>query len=309
MAILCIEDDEIADRWRDALRRENAELDVRSWPEIGRAEDIDMVLLWDEFGCLGDLPNLKAAVILGAGVDHLFAPTVAIPEHLKIIRLIDPSITGQMIEYVTLCVVTWTRDWDDYRQFQRERRYEELPARVPADVTIGVLGLGRLGGAVAQTLAGIGYRVGGWSSSPRDLEGIECFSGEDGLTRLFQQSDIIVCLLPLTAETEGILNADLFNSAKEGAYLINAARGGHLVEEDLIIAVDSGRLSGATLDVQREEPMAPEHPFWDHPKIKITPHIATITSPEYAAPDVAENYRRLKVGEPLLNVIDVERQY
>ena len=119
----------------------------------------------------------------------------------------------------------------------------------------------------------------------------------------------LVCLLPLTAETEGILNADLFNSAKEGAYLINAARGGHLVEEDLIIAVDSGRLSGATLDVQREEPMAPEHPFWDHPKIKITPHIATIPSPEYAAPDVAENYRRLKVGEPLLNVIDVERQY
>ena len=309
MAILCIESAAAAARWRDALRREIPDLDVRIHPDSGRREEIEMVLLWDELDVLATLPNLKAAIILGAGVDHLFRPGVEFPKHLQVARLVDPSITGQMIEYVTLAVLARTRHWDRYRDQQREHRYEEIATSVPADVTVGILGLGALGAAVARTLAGIGYRVCGWSRSPRTIDGIECASGSDGLAAIAGQSDILVCLLPLTAETRDILNRSLFAKARRGAYLINAARGGHLVEEDLLAAIEAGELSGATLDVQRTEPMPPDHPFWDHPAIRITPHIATITSPEYCAAQVADNYRRMTSGAPLANRIDPTRQY
>jgi glyoxylate/hydroxypyruvate reductase A len=309
MTILCIESEAAARRWRAALEKAIPGLDVRIWPEAGHRDDIEMVLLWDELDVLASLPNLKAAVILGAGVDHLFRPGVVFPRHLQVARLVDPSITSQMIEYVTLAVLARTRHWDRYRDLQREHRYEELPASVPADVTIGILGLGELGAAAASTLSGIGYRVCGWGRSQRRIDGVECFSGSAGLGAMAAQSDILVCLLPLTEDTRDILNRSLFEKTKRGGYLINAARGGHLVEPDLMAAIEAGQLSGATLDVQRTEPMPDNHPFWDHPAIRITPHIATITSPEYCASQVAENYRRLRAGQKLANAIDPERQY
>lgn len=309
MTILCIEGEAAANRWRNALRRELPNVDVRIWPDAGARDKVEMVLLWDELDVLAELPALRAAVILGAGVDHLFKPGVTFPNHLQVARLVDPSITSQMIEYVTLAVLARTRRWDEYRTLQRERRYEELPASVPADVTIGILGLGALGSACARTLGGIGYRVCGWGRTAREVEGVTCFHGADGLKDILGQSDILVCLLPLTADTRDILNSRLFAAMKDGAYLINAARGGHLVEPDLIAAIDGGKLAGATLDVQRSEPMKPDHPFWNHLGIKITPHIATLTSPDYCASQVAENYRRLKAGKPMVNAIDPGRQY
>lgn len=309
MTILCIESEATARRWRAALETAIPGLDVRAWPEAGRREDIEMVLLWDELDVLVSLPNLKAAVILGAGVDHLFRPGVVFPRHIQVARLVDPSITSQMIEFVTLAVLARTRHWDRYRDQQQAKKYEEIPAAVPADVTIGILGLGVLGEAVARTLAGIGYRVSGWSRSQRQIGGIRCLSGNDGLTPLANESDILVCLLPLTADTQDMLNKNLFARMKKGAYLINAARGGHLVEEDLLAAIEANQLSGAMLDVQRTEPMPDDHPFWHHPAIRITPHIATLTSPEFCAAQVAENYRRLKAGRPLANAIDPARQY
>ena len=309
MAILCIESEAAARRWRAALERAIPGADVLAWPEAGQRDDIEMVLLWDELDALASLPNLKAAVILGAGVDHLFRTGVAFPRHLQVARLVDPSITSQMIEYVTLAVLVRTRHWDRYRDLQQAKKYEEIPAAVPADVTIGILGLGVLGDAVARTLAGIGYRVLGWSRSQRRIDGVQCFSGGDGLTRIAGQSDILVCLLPLTSDTRDMLNTNLFARMKKGASLINAGRGGHLVEEDLLAAIETGQLAGATLDVQRTEPMPADHPFWHHPAIRITPHIATLTSPEFCAAQVAENYRRLKAGQPLANAIDPARQY
>jgi len=309
MTILCIESEATARRWRTALETAIPGLDVRAWPEAGRREDIEMVLLWDELDVLASLPNLKAAVILGAGVDHLFRPGVVFPRHIQVVRLVDPSITSQMIEFVTLAVLARTRHWDRYRDQQQAKKYEEIPTAVPADVTIGILGLGVLGEAVARTLAGIGYRVSGWSRSQRQIGGIRCLSGNDGLTALVNESDILVCLLPLTADTHDMLNKNLFARMKRGAYLINAARGGHLVEEDLLAAIEADQLSGAMLDVQRTEPMPADHPFWHHPAIRITPHIATLTSPEFCAAQVAENYRRLIAGRPLANAIDPARQY
>lgn len=309
MAVLCIEDMMIAKRWRVALQAEIPDLDVRIWPDVGDPADIEMALFWDELEPLNQLPNLKIAVVLGAGADHLFEPELEIPERLSIVRLIDPSIIGQMVEYVVMTVTIQNRRWNDYQEMVGRKDYEELDAPVPCDVTIGVLGLGEIGKRAARSLAMIGYRVVGWSRSPRRIEGVTCFHGDDGLHRLLEASNVVVCLLPLTNATRNILNAGFFAAMKRGAYLINAARGGHLVESDLIAAIDSGHLSGATLDVQRSEPPSHDHPFWNHSKIVITPHIASITSPEHSAAPVAENYRRFRAGEPLLNVIDTRRQY
>ena len=158
-------------------------------------------------------------------------------------------------------------------------------------------------------LAAMGYRVCGWSRRARAMEGVSCFSGPGGLAAMAGGCDILVCLLPLTAETADILNGRLFDAMKPGAWLINAARGGHLVEADLLAGLDDGRLAGATLDVQRDEPMGADHPFWDHPKVVVTPHIASITSPEHSAAQVADNYARLRSGRALRHVVDVERRY
>lgn len=309
MAILVIEDADIAARWRKALLGEVPDLDIRIWPQAGRADDIEMALLWDDFGPLAALPRLKAVVVLGAGVDHLFGGEGAIPEGVRAARLIDPSIAAQVVEYVVMAVTARLRRWDDYRAMQRARRYDELTVPVPAETTVGVLGLGEIGGRAARLLAAIGYGVCGWSRRPRGIDGVACFSGPEGLVTMAGRCDIVVCLLPLTAETADILDGRLFEAMKPGAWLINAARGGHLVEADLLTALADGRLAGATLDVQRDEPMAAGHPFWDHPKIVVTPHIASITSPEHSAAQVAENYLRLRDGRPLRNLVDMGRGY
>ena len=309
MAILCIEEAEEAKRWQSALKRELPDADIRIWPDVGEPKDIRMVVLWDEVDQINALPNLQAAVILGAGIEHLLPHVESIPAAVKIIRLVDKSITSQMLEWVTLAVLTRTRFWDEYRDLQRHKRYEELVPPAPSEVTVGIMGLGVLGRETAQLLAAIGYTVMGWSRSAKMMDGIECFHGRDHLATMLSVCDIAICMLPLTRETEGLIDRNFFAAMKSGAYFINAARGAHVVEADLLDALESGDLSGATLDVHTEEPMSEEHPFWDHPKIKITPHIATFTFPRFCAAQVAENYRRLNAGTELLNVIDMSRQY
>jgi glyoxylate/hydroxypyruvate reductase A len=166
-----------------------------------------------------------------------------------------------------------------------------------------------LGIASARTLRSMDYRVMGWSRSPKSVEGVECFSGPEGLKVMLARSDLLVCLLPLTPETRGILNADLFAALPRGAIVINGARGGHLVEADLIPAIDSGQLGGASLDVFAEEPLPPDHPFWRHPKIHVTPHIAGVTHPSRAAETVVEAIRLHEAGLPLKNVVNRTKGY
>lgn len=214
-----------------------------------------------------------------------------------------------MTEWVLLAVMTHTRRWDDYRELQRAHRYEELSVPVPGEVTVGILGLGTLGRRAAEVLTRVGFRVCGWSRSPKSIDSVRCHHGKDGLDALLAESDIVVCMLPLTDETNGLLSQRLFERMKPGAYLINAARGGHLVEDDLLSAVEGGQLSGATLDVQAQEPLPDDHPFWDHPRVRLTPHIATFSYPRFCAEAIAANYRRLLAGQPLHDVIDLNRQY
>ena len=309
MGILIVEEADEAEEWARRLREELPEAGVHVWPRLPSPDTVEMALLWDRLDVLPGLPRLRAVTVLGAGVDHLLEHLPALPEGVRVLRIADPSITGQMVEWVLLALLAHTRRWDEYRELQHLRRYEELPAPVPPELEIGILGLGRLGRATARVLRDVGYRVRGWSRSPGTLEGVRCLSGEGALGGFLAGCDVVVCMLPLTARTEGLLRRETFALMKRGAYLINPARGGHVVEADLVAAIDEGRLSGATLDVQREEPPPPTHPFWGHPRIRITPHVATFTLARYCAAQVAENYRRLQRGEALLNVVDLERQY
>tara|TARA_Y100001960_G_C14736747_1_gene860743 strand:+ start:275 stop:1204 length:930 start_codon:yes stop_codon:yes gene_type:complete len=309
MAILILDDIDEAASWKQALSRYLPQADIRVSLDEGDPADVKALILWDDFSALPVLTNLKMVVVLGAGVDHLFESGVTIPKSVQVCRLVNPSITSQMVEWVTLAVLVHNRSWDEYRSLQRQRLYTELTAPHPSKRLIGILGLGMLGREVALTLKKIGYRVKGWSNSPKVIDQVECFYGIDGLSSLLSEVDMLICMLPLTEQTRGILNSDLFAKLKTGTYLINAGRGAHLVEEDLLAAVDSGQISGATLDVQSIEPLPQDHPFWDHTQIKITPHIATVTFAEEGAEEVAENYVRLSSGKDLSNVIDLDRQY
>ena len=309
MAILILDDIDEAASWKQALSRYLPQADIRVSLDEGDPADVKALILWDDFSALPVLTNLKMVVVLGAGVDHLFESGVTIPKSVQVCRLVNPSITSQMVEWVTLAVLVHNRSWDEYRSLQRQRLYTELTAPHPSKRLIGILGLGMLGREVALTLKKIGYQVKGWSNSPKVIDQVECFYGIDGLSSLLSEVDMLICMLPLTEQTRGILNSDLFAKLKTGTYLINAGRGAHLVEEDLLAAVDSGQISGATLDVQSIEPLPQDHPFWDHTQIKITPHIATVTFAEEGAEEVAENYVRLSSGKDLSNVIDLDRQY
>jgi len=309
MAILILEDTDEALSWKAALATYLPEVEIRVALNEGDPADIEVVILWDKFDVLSSLVNLKMVVVLGAGIDHLFELGVTIPKSVQVCRLVDPSLTSQMVEWVTLAVLVHNRSWDEYRSLQRQRSYTELAVPQPSKRSIGILGLGTLGQEVAVTLNKIGYQVKGWSRTPKVINSVQCFYGNDGLHSLLSNVDILICMLPLTTQTRGILNSDLFSRMNGGSYLINAARGSHLIEKDLLDAIDSGQISGATLDVQSIEPLPQDHPFWSHPGIKITPHIATITIAESAAQEVAENYMRLTNGEDLLNVVDFQRQY
>ncbi len=298
----------IAGAWVDELARRLPDLAVRVWPEPGDPADIDMALVWKPPpGLLAGLPNLKLVLSLGAGVEPLLLdPTLpAVP----LVRMVSEGLTADMAGYVALQVLRWHRRLDDYTAQQEAAAWTPLEVRPAAAVTVGILGLGELGTAAARTLRSMDYRVLGWSRTPKTVAGMECVSGPDGLAALLGRSDILVCLLPLTAETRGILNRALFAALPPGAVVVNAARGGHLVEADLLEALDRGHLAGASLDVFAEEPLPPGHPFWRHPKIRITPHMAAVTHAALCADSVAEAIRAFREGRPLPNLVDRARGY
>ncbi|MGH7123502.1 MAG: 2-hydroxyacid dehydrogenase [Stellaceae bacterium] len=295
--------------WLAELRKFIPDLEMRVFPEIGDPRDIDAALVWKpQPGLLAALPNLKLIVSLGAGVDHLLADATT-PRHVPIARLVDPYMTEAMSEYVLTQVLRIHRQDFAYRAQQRERVWRELSQPNASERRVGVLGLGELGSDAARKLSVLGFSVGGWSRRERRLPGIETFHGPEGLVALARRSDILVCLLPLTRETEGIMDARLLAAMPKGGVIVNAARGQHLIEADLLAALESGQIAAAVLDVFAEEPLPSAHPFWDHPKVIVTPHAAAATHAPTAAAGVAENLRRLSEGRPLINLVDPASGY
>lgn len=307
MAVLVRSDS--AEPWRAELRKQFPDLEVRIWPAVGDPRDIDVAIVWKpQSGLLASLPKLRLIASLGAGVDHLFVDP-ELPRHVPIVRLVDPYMTEAMSEYVLTQVLRLHRQDLAYLTQQRAGVWREHPQPNAAERRVGILGLGTLGRDAARKLAVMGFQVAGWSRREKRLPGIESFHGEGGLEALARRSEILVCLLPLTPDTEGILDRRLFARMPRGGAIVNPARGGHLVEADLIAALDGGQLSAAVLDVFREEPLPADHRFWSHPRIIVTPHVAAATNPATAALVIADNLRRLYQGRPLLNLVDPQRRY
>jgi glyoxylate/hydroxypyruvate reductase len=309
MALLFRSTVDSAARWRSQLTRLTHELDVRIWPEIGDPTEIEYALVWrPETSFLASLPSLKLILSLGAGVDHLLGDP-QLPRHIPIVRLVDPHMTDAMSEYVVLQVLRLHRRDLDYRAQQEAGVWRELDQPNAIDRRVGILGLGELGQDAAKKLKALGFDVAGWSRSQKSLPGVTNFAGAAGFAPLLSRSEILICLLPLTTETEGILNASTLALLPRGAALVNAARGAHLVEEDLLAALASGQVSAAVLDVFREEPLPADHPFWRHPRVILTPHVAAFTNPTTAAPIILDNIRRFEDRRPLLNRVDLARGY
>jgi glyoxylate/hydroxypyruvate reductase A len=291
-------------RWRHELKRALPELEVRQWPDVGDPCEIDYVLLWNHpSGFLKQFPNLRAIFAMGAGVDRqLLDPDL--PAHIPLVRMADPGLAVFMKEYVLMRVLHYHRDMPAYEQQQRAAQWRQLPPRETCERRVGVMGIGRIGGTCARALAELGFAVRGWARSEREIPGVTVLAGQGRLREFLSGIEILICLLPLTAETRGILNAEHFALLAPGASLIHLARGAHLVEVDLLQALDSGQLAGATLDVFATEPLPREHPFWRDPRITITPHASALTRPETAVPRLAHNIARERAGQPMLDLVD-----
>jgi glyoxylate/hydroxypyruvate reductase len=313
-AILVAFDGPQAGEWLEALRAHAGKREVRAWPDaVGRPGDIAYACVWlAPHGLLAKFPNLKAVINLGAGVDHLLADPGLPP--VAIARVAHPELTARVTEYVVLHVLLHHRRQRLYDAQQRERIWRMHDQPAAGEVAVGVMGLGAIGSQAAQTLAHLGFRVAGWSRTPRTVAGVEIFHGPAALDAFLARTEILVCLLPRTRDTEGILNLALFRKLKRtgpagGAFLINAGRGPSQVDADIVTALDEGALAGCTLDVFPQEPLPPQSPLWAHPKITMTPHNAGDISPRVFAPEVFAQIERFERGLPLENSVDRARGY
>jgi glyoxylate/hydroxypyruvate reductase len=297
------------DEWIPELKKHMPDLEIEVWPKVKDSKAIEAILVWlpPAEGGLAQFPNLKMIQSLGAGVNQL--DLRSLPRQVPLARLVDPGLNISMRDYCVWATLRHYRRLDMHVENQPLKKWVYYIPPPKSAVNVGVMGLGELGGEVARAIADLGFSVRGWSRSPKTLDRVACFSGADGLREFASKTDILICLLPLTPETRGILARPLFEMLPMGAKLINVGRGDHLVEADLIPAIESGRIAAATLDVFAKEPLPQDHPFWTHPKITVTPHVAAFGAAVTAAPLVIENLRRAMAGKPLLNQVDIEKGY
>lgn len=314
MSILIAVTDWEPGTWAKPLAERLPGRDIRCFPDIGKAEEIHYVLVWKpEPGLLKSLPHLKIIFSLGAGVDHILRRDADLPD-VPIVRIVDPDLTMRMGEYVVLHVLLHHRRHLDYQDLQRQRRWKELRQPAASAVRVGIMGLGELGRDAAGKLLRLGFDVAGWSRTQKTLEGIACFAGQAGLDAFLARTDILVCLLPLTPETRGILNQRLFAKLRRdgplgGPVLINAGRGELQVGADIMAALDAGDLQAASLDVFETEPLPESSPFWRHPRVVVTPHVAAVSDPLALTRNVADQIEAFEAGRLLSNVVDIERGY
>ncbi len=306
MSFLIISPNRDPKKWINALKKQDPNLEIEVYPEVQDPEKVEFVLSWKHpHGIFKDYPNLKVIASMGAGIDHIITDP-DIPEQIKVTRVIDEQLTEDMSVFVLSLCLEHLRNLSSHHC---SKRWDPQPYRRPEEIQVGIMGLGVLGVAVAEKLIRNKFNVFGWRKNKKDILGVNTFYGKDQLDDFLQNSNILVCLLPLTSETEDILNRDLFQKLPKDAYLINVARGNHLLEEDLLEMIEKGHLSGASLDVFRQEPLPKDHPFWRHKKIKITPHIASVTNPVTVVPQLLENFQNMKNDSPLNNLVSRKKEY
>lgn len=298
-----------AEEWLAGFRAALPEHDIRVWPDVGKADDVEFALLWQlPQGELGRFPRLRGIASLGAGVDRLLADP-SLPPGLPLTRLADPLMAERMAEYVTAAVLHHHLDLDSYAAQQADRLWQRRPYRDASRRSVGVLGLGLMGGLCTQRLAAFRFPVLGWSRSSREIAGIRCRHGEDGLREVLARAEILVLLLPATSDTRGLIDAERLALLPPGAVLINPARGELVDEAALLAALDSGRLAGATLDCFATEPLPKTSRLWRHPQVRITPHIASQSEPATGVAILAAECRRCLAGEAMRHRVDPAAGY
>lgn len=309
MRILYYNEGESPAEWLPSLKTALPEAEIRLW-QPGDNAPADYALVWNPPASLfQNRTGLKAIFNLAAGVDSLLAMSHAIDINVPIFRLEDAGMAIQMAEYVTHAVLRYYRRFDEYEKQAGNRIWEMLAPYKREDFTIGIMGMGIMGTAVAKALMPFGFPLRGWSRHIKNIPGIACYAGKQQMQAFLDNVRILVCVLPLTAETEGILCLDNFRHLGHGAYLINAGRGKHLVENDLLEAMRTGLIRAATLDVTGQESLPPDHPFWNHAGITITPHIAALTFCHETVRQVADFIHALEKGEKLTSQVNPERGY
>ena len=301
------------DAWIAGLQRELPDAVVEAWQPGAASADHAVVWAPSQRFIDEQTPTLRGLFNIGAGVDALLA--LRIPDSMRIVRLDDAGMSVQMAEYVCHALIRHFREFDGYEADAKEGRWGFRRPRPRRDFPVGVMGLGVLGRRVAKAVAQFEFPVNGWSRTPREVEGVRTFSGAAGFDDFLAASRVVVCLLPLTDDTRGILRRETLeklNGGAPGGYVINVARGAHLVEDDLIPLLDGGRLAGATLDVFQTEPLPPDHPFWRHPKVTVTPHASARTLRDESIVQIAAKIRAVEGGagfDDLPGVVDGTRGY
>lgn len=300
--------------WLEEMVRHFPDREIYAWADPARADNADYVLVWQPPAQLfSSLGGLKAIFSLGAGVDHILG-LKTLPDDIPLVRVVDPDLTGRMTQYIAFHCLRYLRRFKKFEAQQRQHLWQSDYQPHARELNVGILGLGELGMDAGRALSLLGFQVAGWSRSRKTDDVINCFHGEDGLNEMLAMTDILVCLLPLTSETRGILNLKLFGklgrkSLLGGPILINAGRGGLQVETDILTALDEGVLYAATLDVFEKEPLAGDSALWDHPGITITPHNAADSSPEAICRYVSQQIRAFEAGKPFENLVDRARGY
>lgn len=296
--------------WIEGFKAELPGADIEEWTPgaMQSGPRPDYAVVWTPPQQLVDeQPQMKALFNIGAGVDALLK--LSLPPAMQVVRLNDAGMSVQMAEFVSQAVIRHYRELDKYQDDIAGGQWRYRPPQPRNAFPVGVMGLGVLGERVAKALTVFDFPVLGWSRSPRAVEGVRCYSGEASFDEFLAATRVLVCLLPLTPETRGIMNRRTLSLLKPGGYVINVARGAHLIEEDLLALVDGGHLAGAALDVFQQEPLPVGHPFWKHPKIAVTPHTSARTLREDTIAQIAQKIRALHAGEPVDGVVDRERGY
>lgn len=285
------------------------DVQVRLWPNVPDPADVVALAAWfPPPGLAESLPNLRLVCSIAAGVEHVLQ-RLPVPIQLPVTRIVDPGLAVGMAEYVLWAVLYYHRALDRALQQQAQRVWQMPVQKTPAQTHVGVMGLGVLGGHIAQVLQAQGFVVSGWSRSAHAIDGVCTYAGPDALDDFLQAPDVLVCLLPLTPETRFILGKDLFGRLKPGAALVHCGRGEHLVVDDLLQALDQGTLRGAVVDVFAQEPLAASSPLWVHPRVVVTPHMASGAQASVIVAQVLDNLQRVRSGQPLLNAVDAAAGY